>query len=427
MENRSPSRIITKTFRNSLTGQKNPTKENDTKTSPGLSLKFIKKHSQGSSPLLTDTSPDMRIPLSRNSMTPRPPLGNAEKKVQNLVTPKVFKLIATKEIKPSSGYNTARNLVENPIGIDDYEFIQVLGQGIFSVVRKAICLKSGAIVAIKSYDKAKCKIHAQHINIKQEIEIMQKTSHKNLVSFIDSFETEKDIHIVIEYISGISLYSFLKKHIGTRLPEKEAKLIFEQIFSAVEYLHDKNISHGDLKLENILITSSNVVKIIDFGFSSYCDTKKSVFCGTSSYLSPEIVQMAEYFPGPSDIWSLGVIFFTLLTGTYPFKASSDTELYKKIIKAHIKVPEFVSNEASRLLYRMLRSEPKSRPSIKSLLKDPWLSSDSLNEKDSESRLSLSNSLIKDNTLPNKPNDNITEKGKSTWKVSFKRLLTIEKP
>jgi serine/threonine protein kinase len=137
--------------------------------------------------------------------------------------------------------------------------------------------------------------------------------------------------------------------------------------------------------------------------------------------------MTEYFPGPSDIWSLGVIFFTLLTGTYPFKASSDTELYKKIIKAHVKVPEFVSNEASRLLYRMLRSEPKSRPSIKSLIKDPWLSSDSLSEKDSESRLSLSNSLIKDNTLPNKPNDNVAEKGKSAWKLSFKRLLTIEKP
>ncbi|OMJ78931.1 hypothetical protein SteCoe_21151 [Stentor coeruleus] len=443
MENRSPSRMITKTFRNSLSGQKNPTKENDTKKSPGLSLKFIKKHNQGNSPLLTDISPMIPIPLSRNSLTPRPPLGNADKKIQNLSTPKVFKLITTKDNKFSSGYNTSRNFIENPIEIEDYDFIQkgllgkytnkfkkisiqILGQGIFSIVRKAICLKTGAIVVIKSYDKAKCKIHAQHINISQEIEIMQKISHKNIVRFIDSFETEKDMHIIIEYISGISLYSFLKKHVGTRLPEKEAKDIFEQIFSAVEYLHDKNISHGDLKLENILITSSNIVKIIDFGFSSYNDTKKSVFCGTSSYLSPEIVQMTEYFPGPSDIWALGVIFFTLLTGTYPFKASSDAELYKKILKAHIKVPEFMSNEASHLLYRMLRSEPKSRPSIKSLIKDPWFFSDSFNEKDSESRLSLSNSLIKDNILLNKPNDNLVEKAKNTCKISFKRLITIEK-
>ncbi|OMJ82128.1 hypothetical protein SteCoe_17246 [Stentor coeruleus] len=425
MENRSPSRIITKSFRNSLSGQKNPTKENDTKCSPSLSLKFIKKHNQGNSPILTDISPSIPIPLSRNSLTPRLPLGNADKKVHNLSAPKVFKLIATKDNKSSSGYNTTRNLVENPIGIKDYEFIQVLGQGMFSVVHKAICLKSGTIVAIKSYDKTKCKIHAQHINIKQEIEIIQKTSHENLIRYIDSFETEKDIYIVVEYISGISLYSFLKKHVGTRLPEKEAKFIFEQIFSAVEYLHDNNISHGDLKLENILITSSNVVKIIDFGFSSYCDTKKKVFCGTSSYLSPEIVQMTEYFPGPSDIWALGVIFFTLLTGTYPFKASSDAELYKKIIKAHIKVPEFVSNEASRLLCRMLRSEPKSRPSIKSLIKDPWLSSDSLNEKDTKSRLSLSNSLIKDSIPTNKPNDNIAEKARTTWKAPF-RFTTIEK-
>lgn len=428
LENRSPSRIVSKTCRNSLCVPKNPIKENDLKGSPGLSLKFIKKKSQGCSPLLDETpSPGLPVRPSRKSLNCGNVLGKTEKNVKNLTSPRVFKLITPKFSKDFAGFYSTRNSVATSIMLEDYEFVQVIGQGMLSVVRKAVCRKNGTIVAIKSYDKSKWKSQGQHVNIKQEIEILSKISHKNIVDIIDTFETESEFHLVTEYITGISLYSYLKKHVGTRILENEAKMIFEQIFAAVEYLHDNNIAHGDLKLENILITSGDIVKIIDFGFSSYCHQKRTVFCGTSSYLSPEITQMVEYFPAPADIWALGVIFFTLLTGTYPFKASSDSELFKKIQKGHAKVPDIISNEAGRLLGRMLRIDPKMRSSIKHLIKDPWFTCESQSEKDPKCKLSLSNSLIKDNSQRNsKRSETVVEKAKGAWKISLKKLLTVDK-
>ena len=129
------------------------------------------------------------------------------------------------------------------------------------------------------------------------------------------------------------------------------------------------ICHRDLKLENILIDDRNNVKLIDFGFSvcTPIDSKLKVFCGTPSYMAPEIVVKKDYNGFASDIWSLGVILYLLLTGVYPFKGATERDLYLKIAKGTFEIPPEstgITLEARRLIQRMLSIEPLKRPTAK---------------------------------------------------------------
>ena len=110
----------------------------------------------------------------------------------------------------------------------------------------------------------------------------------------------------------------------TRLPysEKRAASISGQLMSAVKYMHDHNVAHRDLKLTNILVDPEYIVKIIDFGFACEAEELQKMYCGTPSYMAPEIVERKMYEPKPTDIWSLGVVLFKLLTGDYAFGGSS---------------------------------------------------------------------------------------------------------
>ena len=139
-------------------------------------------------------------------------------------------------------------------------------------------------------------------------------------------------------------------------------------------MHSNNIAHRDLKLENIIIDKNKNTKIIDFGFATFTkdDEKGRVFCGTPSYMAPEIVahQTHNYFK--SDIWSLGVILYSLLSGKFPFKAQNDKDLYNKIRKGYFTMPEGITLEAKSILLSMLQIDPGYRKSAASLLMDPWV-------------------------------------------------------
>jgi serine/threonine protein kinase len=100
----------------------------------------------------------------------------------------------------------------------------------------------------------------------------------------------------------------------------------------LDYLHGKNVAHRDLKLENILVENDMTVKIIDFGFSVCSDKKLRIFCGTPSYMAPEIILRKDYFGPPTDMWSFGVLMFAMLAGRFPFKGQTERDLYRKITK-----------------------------------------------------------------------------------------------
>lgn len=126
----------------------------------------------------------------------------------------------------------------------------------------------------------------------------------------------------MEFISNTSMHGYIKTFENRRIPEKEVRIIFRQIVEGVNYLHSSNFVHRDIKLENILIDKKDKkIKIIDFGFSVsiQADKKLNMFCGTPSYMAPEIVSKQDYNGKFVDVWALGILLFTMLCGKFPFK------------------------------------------------------------------------------------------------------------
>lgn len=144
--------------------------------------------------------------------------------------------------------------------------------------------------------------------------------------------------------------------------------------TAIEYMHAQDISHRDIKLENILIEArTGKVKVIDFGFSCQCKDRLRVFCGTPSYMSPEIVSKKEYYGGPADIWACGVLLYTLICGTFPFKSiTTEKELFRKINRGILSFSQDnLSSELKDLLKAMLHVDPSERPTATMILNHPW--------------------------------------------------------
>ncbi len=182
----------------------------------------------------------------------------------------------------------------------------------------------------------------------------------------------------MEYIRGLNLRSYIRSKDQRRLGEPEAKRLFSQILEGVAYCHGLSITHRDIKLENILVTREGQIKIIDFGFSTCFPNSQKIklFCGTPSYMAPEIVSKREYSGPPADIWALGVLLYTMLTGSFPFKGVSDRDLYKKIVHGKFYVPEQLSRPVRSLLASIFSLNPDRRPTAAQLLSHEWLRDES---------------------------------------------------
>ncbi len=252
--------------------------------------------------------------------------------------------------------------------LEDYQLVRLLGSGAYATVKLGQHKKSKNKVAIKIYPKYKLNDPTKRKAVSREIVCMQKLEHPNIVKLFEHFETSKEIYLVQEYVNGVSLYQYIKSKTQKRiLPEEQARFFFKQLCESIKHLHSQNICHRDLKLENILIDDRNNVKLIDFGFSLLCsslDQKLKIFCGTPSYMAPEIVQKKEYNGFLTDIWSLGIILFVILSGTYPFKGQNERDLFSKISRGLFHMPETIPYEGKRLITKMLSVDPTKRPTAK---------------------------------------------------------------
>merc|ERR1719171_1687055 len=200
--------------------------------------------------------------------------------------------------------------------------------------------------------------------------------HPNVVAFHDALDTSKQIYIIMEFVGGGSLHHFLKKRTARRVEETKAKRLFYQVCQGIKYCHERHIVHRDVKLENLLMDEQGTVKIIDFGFSTIIPPGKKlkIFCGTPSYMAPEIVARKEYSGMCADIWAMGVLLYALLCGCFPFKGQNDRDLYRKIVKGVFYIPDFVSQGARTLLGRCLTIDMPRRPTVEDVLAHTWLSS-----------------------------------------------------
>ena len=288
---------------------------------------------------------------------------------QGIKTPDYIRVIEEKVARESTKSSLVLSKSNSSEILDNFVLGNELGKGAYATVRSAHNKENNSKVAIKVYDKLKLLSPSKKKNAEREIKILSRLNHPNIIKLYKTVENKRTLNLIMEYVGGCSLLAFLKKKVSKRLDESEAKKIFKQIIQALEYCHSLNITHRDIKLENILIGPSYSVKIIDFGFSTCFsnDKKVKLFCGTPSYMSPEIVSKQESFGPPSDIWAAGVVLYILLTGTYPFKALHSKELYLKIQRGTFVIPQFISNEASSLISAMLSVDPLRRPQAKMIL------------------------------------------------------------
>ena len=180
--------------------------------------------------------------------------------------------------------------------IEDYAIGKEIGKGAYAVVKQSFHKPSNHKMAIKIYEKVKLLDIQRKNSVKREITILKKIDHQNIVKLYEVIDTAKQILLVMDLVSGVSLLHFLKSQPDRRIKEDNCKFYFSQIVKAIAYCHSQNICHRDIKLENIIVEDGRNIKLIDFGFGviSSRDKLLNFFCGTPSYMPPEIVQKKDY-------------------------------------------------------------------------------------------------------------------------------------
>ncbi|VTJ64745.1 Hypothetical predicted protein [Marmota monax] len=201
---------------------------------------------------------------------------------------------------------------------------------------------------------------------------MKILNHPNIVKLFEVIETEKTLYLVMEYASGGEVFDYLVAH--GRMKEKEARAKFRQIVSAVQYCHQKYIVHRDLKAENLLLDADMNIKIADFGFSNEftVGNKLDTFCGSPPYAAPELFQGKKYDGPEVDVWSLGVILYTLVSGSLPFDGQNLKELRERVLRGKYRIPFYMSTDCENLLKKLLVLNPIKRGSLEQIMKDRWM-------------------------------------------------------
>ncbi|XP_052393873.1 serine/threonine-protein kinase MARK2 isoform X13 [Carassius gibelio] len=268
-------------------------------------------------------------------------------------------------------HNHSQSRSEQP-HIGCYRLLKTLGKGNFAKVKLAKHVLTDKEVAVKIIDKAQLNSSSLQ-KLFREVRIMKLLNHPNIVKLFEVIETDKTLYLVMEYASGGEVFDYLVAH--GRMKEKEARAKFRQIVSAVQYCHQKCIVHRDLKAENLLLDADMNIKIADFGFSNEftLGNKLDTFCGSPPYAAPELFQGKKYDGPEVDVWSLGVILYTLVSGSLPFDGQNLKELRERVLRGKYRVPFYMSTDCENLLKKLLILNPTKRGSLEQqIMKDRWM-------------------------------------------------------
>lgn len=253
--------------------------------------------------------------------------------------------------------------------IGNYKIVEEIGEGSFGKVYLAhhvllnlpVVLKSGLI---------------DDPNIVREIYYHKQLKHKNIVKLYEVIKTETTLWLVMEYCQGNELYYYIYEN--RRLEVKKVQNLFFQIIQAIRYVHLLNLAHRDLKLENILLADKKrtIIKLTDFGFVREFNPARrkllSTMCGTTVYMAPEVLKNEKYSGFAADIWSLGVILYTMLHGQMPFDEDDELKTKYKIIHEDPRYHDSVPASAVALTKRLLNKDPTGRPNLNEILNSEFL-------------------------------------------------------
>ncbi|KAI1900144.1 hypothetical protein AGOR_G00046990 [Albula goreensis] len=244
---------------------------------------------------------------------------------------------------------------------------KVLGKGGFAKCYELTDLATGKVYAAKIIPHTRVSKPHQREKIDREIELHKALHHKHIVHFYQHFEDKDNIYILLEYCSRRSLAHILKAR--KVLTEPEVRYYLRQIMSGMQYLHEHEILHRDLKLGNFFVSESMELKVGDFGLAARLEpqgNRRKTICGTPNYLSPEVLNKQGHCC-ESDVWALGCVMYTMLLGKPPFETTNLKETYRCIREARYTLPSSLSLPARQLITSMLAKNPQDRPSLQEIL------------------------------------------------------------
>ncbi|KAI8087153.1 kinase-like domain-containing protein [Thamnidium elegans] len=282
-------------------------------------------------------------------------------------------IIRNQKAKLASDYNDLLKELASPKlkSIGCYSLGETIGMGSYGKVKLGVHQLTCRPVAIKKISKKHAPLMAREIHHHRQL------SHPNIVSLYEILSTEQNIFIVSEHCPNGDLFDALARK--KRFSENHVKKWFLQLLDAIQYSHSLGIIHRDLKLENILLDQHNHVKICDFGFARQTDKNQllKTFCGSLAYSAPEVIQRQKYDGPATDVWSLGVILYTLLAGELPFDDDCESVIQRKVVSIDYTIPCYFSEQVTDLIHKILNLNPPDRATIQDIINHPWLRSDDL--------------------------------------------------
>ncbi|XP_049341882.1 MAP/microtubule affinity-regulating kinase 3-like isoform X9 [Astyanax mexicanus] len=249
-----------------------------------------------------------------------------------------------------------------------FKVVSFLGEGSYGKVYLASSERYLNNVAIKVMDRSKMSPTAEKF-LTRELEIIKYLDHPYIVQVNEVHETPQGLIFIVMEAAMMDLRQMIVEL--NYFPVDLAKAVFSQLVSAVVYLHEQDIVHRDLKSENILLTPDGTIKVTDFGFGRMSRGFPELctsLCGTPNYCAPEVLCGKSYDGKKSDVWSLGVILYTMVTGELPFNYENILYLQKKTLQYSIPVEKSCRDFISY----MLQYDPFTRPSVTEVAQHPWL-------------------------------------------------------
>jgi len=268
-----------------------------------------------------------------------------------------------------------------------YELGRVLGRGASSKVYRARDVRTGVHVAVKAVRKPHhpCSPEdaaAARRSMERELAALRPVQgHPHVVRLLDVLASRTTVYLVLDLARGGSVQSALEER--GRSDEPVARRLFAQLVSALAHAHARGVFHRDVKPENLLLDERADVKLTDFGLCAFADRQlgpdglTGTACGSPAYVAPEILLKKRYDPGKADVWSCGVVLFSLTAGYLPFNDGNLMGMYRKICSGRFRCPKWFSMELRLLIGRMLDPEPNSRIKVGEIFDHPWLHKDGM--------------------------------------------------
>ncbi|XP_056136040.1 serine/threonine-protein kinase DCLK2 isoform X2 [Lampris incognitus] len=343
-------------------------------------LHYSTSQSPVKSPVNGGPSSQISTPKSTKSSTPSPTSPH---------TTRSFKILPSHHISAPNVNGSSSNHQEQtevvngnrclPAStiLDKYKVGKVIGDGNFAVVKECVERSTGKEYALKIIDKAKCS-GKEHL-IENEVAVLRKVKHPNIIMLIEEVDTSSELYLVMELVKGGDLFDAITS--SAKYTERDASAMVYNLAGALKYLHSMNIVHRDIKPENLLVfeypDGTKSLKLGDFGLATVVEGPLYTVCGTPTYVAPEIIAESGYGL-KVDIWAAGVITYILLCGFPPFRSESNLQedLFDQILLGRLDFPspywDNITDSVKELIGKMLQVNVEARSTAQDVLSHPWV-------------------------------------------------------